>query len=52
MAQYQIYTDTVDTFRDGVRDGCYVVDIAINTKTAIDFDGVENVDWENIEKLS
>ena len=50
--QYQTYTDGIDTFRDGVRDGNYVVDVAINTKTAADFLGVEGIDWENIEQMS
>ena len=54
MAQYGIYTDTVDTFRDGVRDGAYVID---KTLTPTGFAGSESVDegvtgdWINIEKL-
>lgn len=47
MAQYVEYTDGTDTFRDGVRDGKFVVDKEI---TATGFDGDENVDWVNIEE--
>lgn len=46
MEQYVIYTDGVSTFRDGVRNGYYVIDKAL-TPTA--FAGTEGIDWENIE---
>ena len=46
MAQYQIYTNNIVTFRDGVRDGAYVIDKAL---TPNGFDGIEDIDWENIE---
>jgi hypothetical protein len=49
MAQYVIYTDGVDTCRDGIRDGDYVVDIEL---TDLGFDGVEDTDWENLETLT
>jgi hypothetical protein len=43
--QYQEYTDGVDTFRDGVRNGSYVIDKVLD---ATGFLGVENINWENI----
>ena len=48
--QYRIYTDPVtgDIYRDGVRDGKFVVDKAL---TATGFDGTEGVDWENIQEV-
>ena len=46
MAQYQIYTDNSITFRDGVRNGAYVIDKAL---TLTGFSGTEGIDWENIE---
>jgi len=46
--QYQVYTDGVDTYRDGVRAGAYVIDHAL---TATGFAGTEGVDWENIETI-
>jgi len=48
MAQYSEYSDP-DTglkFRDGVRNGKYVIDKEL---TVTGFAGTENVDWENIE---
>lgn len=44
--QYQIYTDGTTTYRDGVRDGKYVIDKAL---TATGFSGTEGIDWENVE---
>lgn len=48
--QYVTYTDGVDTFRQGVRSGYFVLD---QTITATGFAGVEDTDWANIraEKL-
>ena len=52
--QYQEYTDSVDTFRDGVRSGAYVID---KTLTVTGFSGSESTDegltgdWINLEKL-
>jgi hypothetical protein len=46
--QYQVYTDGAKTYRDGVRDGCYVVDVEI---TPTGFDGIEGIDWENLIKM-
>jgi hypothetical protein len=40
------YTDGVDIFRDGSRDGTWVTD---HTLTPTGFAGAENTDWENIE---
>ena len=44
--QYRYYTDGVGTYRDGVRNGMFVVDKEL---TPLGFDGVEDTDWENIE---
>ena len=44
---YVEYSDGVDTFRDGSRDSGYVIDKEL---TATGFDGVEGVDWEEIEE--
>jgi hypothetical protein len=41
MNQYDIYTDGVDIFRDGVRDGKYVIDVAV---TVLGFAGTESLD--------
>lgn len=49
MTQYVTYTDGVDTFRDGVRDGTYVIDKAL---TPLGFGGTEGIDWENVEAVS
>ena len=43
---YVEYTDGVDTFRDGSRDTAYVIDKEL---TVTGFDGVEDLDWEEIE---
>jgi len=45
MEQYRYYSDNISIFRDGVRDGAYVIDKAL---TLTGFDGIEGVDWENI----
>jgi hypothetical protein len=45
--QYQEYTDGVDTFRDGVRNGKWVIDVVIGP-LGFGVGAVENVDWENI----
>jgi len=47
--QYQEYTDGIDTFRDGVRNGSYVIDKALDP---IGFSGLINVNWENIYTAS
>lgn len=44
--QYQEYTDGSVTFRDGVRDGAYVIDYEI---TVTGFGGTEGIDWGNLE---
>ena len=46
--QYRVYTDGVDTFRDGVRDGAYVIDKSL-TGDEDGFDLAEGIGWENIE---
>ena len=43
--QYQEYTDGVDTFRDGVRSGKWVIDVELSVPG---FAGTENIDWENV----
>jgi hypothetical protein len=47
--QYREYEDPItgDKYRDGVRDSKWVVDKALTTTG---FDGIENIDWENIEE--
>jgi len=47
MTQYLIYVDPITglKFRDGVRDGVYVIDKEL---TSLGFSGTEDVDWENI----
>lgn len=47
MAQYVIYTDGSTYFRDGVRDGAFVVDVAI---TEQGFDGEKDTDWEELNE--
>jgi len=42
---YTTFTDGVDIFRDGIRDGFYVVD---KTLTPTGFAGDEDTDWENV----
>ena len=55
MAQYGIYTDGADTYRDGVRDGAYIIDVAL---TPTGFDGTESSDegatgdWINLSTLA
>jgi hypothetical protein len=48
--QYREYTDPItgDIYRDGVRDGKYVIDKVL---TAAGFSGVEDTDWENISEI-
>ena len=41
MAQYVEYTDGTTTYRDGVRDGAYVIDVELTTTG---FDGAESTD--------
>jgi hypothetical protein len=49
--QYQEYVDPItgDVYRDGVRDGKYVIDVEINHLPG--FSGTEDVDWENLLEL-
>ena len=43
--QYLYYSDSIASWRKGVRGGRFVWD---KTLTALGFDGVENTDWENV----
>lgn len=43
--QYKYFTDGITKMRDGIRDGNYVIDLAL---TPMGFTGTENVDWENL----
>lgn len=43
MAQYVEYTDGINTVRDGVRDGEYVLDYII---TPLGFAGTKGIDWD------
>lgn len=46
QTQYLLVTDGSTTYRKGVRDGAFVIDIAL---TALAFGGVEDTDWMNLE---
>jgi len=48
MAQYRIYLKSGVCYREGNRDGFYVIDKALHGLIA-DFDGTEDVDWVNVE---
>jgi len=45
--QYRYFTDGTDSFREGVRDGSFVLD---KTLTDTGFLGTKNTDWENLRK--
>lgn len=45
--QYRYFTDGTDSFREGVRNGSFVLD---KTLTDTGFAGTENTDWENLEE--
>lgn len=47
--QYLLYSDGNSIIRKGVREGNFIVDIAL---TPTGFSGIENVDWENIEMVN
>lgn len=49
MAQYGTYTDGTYIYRDGVRSGEYVIDVAL---TSSGFSGTENTDWKNLHKIN
>lgn len=49
MAQYGNYTDGTYYYRDGVRAGEYVIDVALTSSA---FSGVENTDWKNLHKIN
>jgi hypothetical protein len=49
VGYYVYYTDGATEYRKGVRWGGFVVDKAL---TATGFDGVMDVDWENIRSVS
>ena len=44
MEQYVYYSDGTTIWRDGVRSGAFVLDVAL---TLTGFGGTEGVDWEN-----
>jgi len=48
--QYREYVDPItgDIYRDGVRDGKFVLDKEL---TATGFDGAEDTDWENLDEI-
>lgn len=46
---YVVYTDGVDTFRDGSRDGAFVTD---QTLTPTGFAGDEDTDWANVDSTT
>jgi len=50
MAQYVEYTDGLTTYRDGVRDGKFVLDVELNPDPG--FEGTEDIDWENISETT
>lgn len=45
---YVIYIASNSIYRKGVRDGAFVLDVALNE---IGFDGTENVDWEKLNEI-
>jgi uncharacterized protein (TIGR02145 family) len=47
MVQYRKLKDSVRTYRDGVRDAGFMLDVELTTTG---FAGTENTDWENVEK--
>jgi hypothetical protein len=49
MEQYRLYTDGSYIYRDGVRNGKFVIDKAL---TALGFDGDEGelLDWMNLKE--
>ena len=49
MNQYRVYTDLISTFRAGVRDGFFVIDMAL---TATGFSGLEDIDWRNLNRYN
>ena len=52
--QYVEYEDplTGAVYRDGVRDGSWVLDVELTHGVGLGFDGTENVDWQNIETVT
>ncbi len=44
-SEYVTLTDGVTIIRKGVRDSCFVVDMAL---TPLGFAGIENIDWKNL----
>jgi uncharacterized protein (TIGR02145 family) len=46
---YVTFTDGVTTFRKGVRNGSFVIDLAL---TPTGFTGTQGIDWENIYSIS
>lgn len=48
MAQYRELTDGTATYRIGVRDTGFVIDVELD---ATGFDGTENVNWEELAEF-
>lgn len=48
-AQYRKLKDNIRTYRDGVRDASFMLDVEL---TETGFTGTENTDWENIEQVN
>jgi len=46
--RYRYLSDGITLIRKGIRDNCFVVDISL---TSIAFDGVEDLDWQNIKSV-
>jgi len=46
--QYRYLSDGSFSIRKGIRDNCFVVDISL---TSVAFNGVEDLDWENIKSV-
>jgi hypothetical protein len=42
---YETFSDSVGTYREGIRNGLWVIDKVL---TSIGFAGVQNTDWTNI----
>ena len=46
--QYRYLSDGITLIRKGIRDSCFVVDISL---TSVAFNGVEDLDWQNIKSV-
>ena len=48
MEKYDYYSDGISIFRQGIRNGLFVVD---TIDTALGWAGAENTDWHNIHSM-